>query len=286
MDPSEIFTQYRPLLFSIAYRMLGSATEAEDMVQETFLRWHNTANTASIESPKAYFTTVITRLCIDYLRLARVKREEYVGPWLPEPLFIDPSQDISKGTEFKESISMAFLLLLECLTPMERAVFLLHEVFDYSHTEIAAILEQSEANCRQILHRAKRALEKNEHHAMASPEQQKRLFSQFLEASMNGDMQGLLSLLVDDITLYSDGGFARRPIHGPKNVANFILGILRKAPSGLEIAVSEVNTQPALLVYIDGKLQGVLTLNIAARQITEIYFQLNPQKLTTIPPHP
>ncbi|MBI2331061.1 MAG: RNA polymerase sigma-70 factor [Chloroflexi bacterium] len=283
MDQSEIFTQYHSLLFSIAYRMLGSAMEAEDMVQEAFLRWHNAAD-AVIESPKAYLTTVITRLCIDHLRLARVKREEYIGPWLPEPLFVDPAQDIGKGIEAHESLSLAFLLLMESLTPMERAVFLLHEVFAYSHTEIAAMVEQSEANCRQILHRAKHSLERNKRHIQVSPEDQKRLFSQFLQASANGDVQGLLSMLADDITLYSDGGFARRPIYGSKNVANFIFGLLRKASPGLELVVSEVNAQPALLCYVDGNLFGVLTLHVSASKVKDVYFQLNPQKLTTIPP--
>lgn len=284
-NQTDIFTQYQPYLFSIAYRMLGSVMEAEDMVQETFLRWQKKTD-VDIQSPKAYLTAIITRLCIDHLRLARVKREEYIGPWLPEPLLTDPSQDVSGKIESNESLSLAFLLLMESLTPIERAVFLLHEIFAYSHTEIAKTLDESEANCRQILHRAKQSVEKNQHRVHVSPEDQKRLFSQFLQASANGDLQGLLSLLADDITLYSDGGFARHPVYGPKNVANFILGLLRKAPSGLEMIVSEVNAQPALISYVNGKLFSVLTLNIAGNQITDIYFQANPEKLTTIPPQP
>lgn len=281
----DLFMQYQRLLFAIAYRMLGSVMEAEDMVQETFLRWHNTAD-ADIESPKAYLTAIVTRLCIDHLRLARVKREESIGTWLPEPLFIDPSQDTSRNAEFNESLSLAFLFLMESLSPTERAVFLLHEVFAYNHMEIAKIIGRSEANCRQILRRARRALEQNNQHAEVSPEQQKRLFSQFLQASLNGDMQGLLSLLADDITLYSDGGFARRPIYGSKNVANFILGIRRKAPISLEVVASEANAQPALLIYTEGRLYGVLALNYAAGQVTDIYFQLMREKLATIPQHP
>ena len=288
-NQTDIFTQYQPYLFSIAYRMLGSVMEAEDMVQETFLRWQKKTG-VDVQSPKAYLTAIITRLCIDHLRLARVKREEYIGPWLPEPLLIDPSQNISRDAELNESLSLAFLLLMENLTPIERAVFLLHEVFAYSHAEIAEMIEQSEANCRQILHRAKQSVERKRPHIHVSAEEQRRLFSQFLQASGNGDMQGLLSLLASDITLYSDGGgkksVARHPVRGPENVASFILGLLNKAPSSLQMVMSEVNIQPALISYIDGKLFSVLTLNIVGDQITDIYFQANPEKLTTIPPQP
>ncbi len=288
-NQSDIFTQYQPLLFSIAYRMLGSVMEAEDMVQETFLRWQKKTG-VNVQSPKAYLTAIITRLCIDHLRLARVKREEYIGPWLPEPLFIDPSQNISRDAELNESLSLAFLLLMENLTPIERAVFLLHEVFAYSHKEIAEMIERSEANCRQILHRAKQSVERKRPHIHVSAEEQRQLFSQFLQASSNGDMQGLLSLLADDIVLYSDGegkeGIARYPIKGSENVANFILGVLRKASINLQMVVSEVNAQPALISYIDGKLFSVLTFNVVGDQITDIYFQANLEKLTTIPPQP
>ncbi|MBK6646551.1 MAG: sigma-70 family RNA polymerase sigma factor [Anaerolineales bacterium] len=203
MASSEIFSQYRPLLFSIAYRMLGSVMEAEDVVQEAFLRWHNAADT-EIESPKSYLTAIVTRLCIDYLRLARVKREESIGSWLPEPLFSDPAQDMNRSIELNESLSLAFLFLMESLTPTERAVFLLREVFAYGYAEIADLLGRSEANCRQIFHRAKTALDGDKRRAQVSPEQQKRLFTQFLQASMDGDLQDLVSMLADDIVMYSD----------------------------------------------------------------------------------
>ncbi len=284
MDSSEIFAQYRSLLFSIAYRMLGNVMEAEDVVQEAFLRWHNTD--ADIESPKAYLTAIVTRLSIDHLRLARVKREESIGTWLPEPLFSDPTQDTVGSVEANESLSLAFLFLMESLTPTERAVFLLREVFAYSYAEIAKFLEQSETNCRQIFHRANTALNRDKRHVQVSPEQQKRLFSQFLQASMNGDLHGLMSVLADDITLYSDGGFAHRPIYGAKNVANFILGIRGKAPASLEVIVSEVNAQPALFIYTEGLLYGVMALKYSAGWVTEVYFQLVHEKLGTIPRYP
>ncbi|MCC6986725.1 MAG: RNA polymerase sigma-70 factor [Anaerolineales bacterium] len=282
MASSEIFSQYRPLLFSIAYRMLGSVMEAEDVVQEAFLRWHNAADT-EIESPKSYLTAIVTRLCIDYLRLARVKREESIGSWLPEPLFSDPAQDMNGSIELNESLSLAFLFLMESLTPTERAVFLLREVFAYGYAEIADLLGRSEANCRQIFHRAKTALDGDKRRAQVSPEQQKRLFTQFLQASMDGDLQDLVSMLADDIVMYSDGGFARHPIYGAKNVASFILGLRRKAPDSLEVVISETNAQPALFIYTEGRLYGVMTLNYGAGRITEVYFQLMREKLTTIP---
>ncbi len=256
--------------------------EAEDVVQEAFLRWHNAADT-EIESPKSYLTAIVTRLCIDYLRLARVKREESIGSWLPEPLFSDPAQDMNGSIELNESLSLAFLFLMESLTPTERAVFLLREVFAYGYAEIADLLGRSEANCRQIFHRAKTALDGDKRRAQVSPEQQKRLFTQFLQASMDGDLQDLVSMLADDIVMYSDGGFARHPIYGAKNVASFILGLRRKAPDSLEVVISETNAQPALFIYTEGRLYGVMTLNYGAGRITEVYFQLMREKLTTIP---
>ncbi len=188
----EDFDLHRPLLFSIAYRMLGSVADAEDVVQEAYLRWQEASET-EVRSPRAYLSTVVPRLCIDQLRSARVKREEYAGPWLPEPLLTEPASDIVEAAALDESLSMAFLVLLESLTPTERAVFLLREVFDYDYQEISRFVGKSEANCRQIARRARASVAARRPRFERSPEQQKRLMEGFLEACMGGDVEGLCS---------------------------------------------------------------------------------------------
>src|SRR5436305_5443299 len=221
-NTTQIFNQYRALLFSIAYRMLGSATDAEDIVQEAFLRWLQ-ASDEEIQSPKAFLSTVVTRLCIDQLRSARAQREQYVGPWLPEPIPTGQRQDLTETAVLAESLSFAFLVMLESLGPLERAVFLLREVFDYDYSEIAAIVGKSEANCRQVLHRAHQHLGQRRPRYDVSHEQQERITSQFMHATTSGDMQGLLNLLTDDIVFTADsGGKVRaglKPVHGPDKVA-------------------------------------------------------------------
>src|ERR1700739_3984761 len=188
------FDQYRGLLFSIAYRMLGPIADAEDMLQETFIRWHQSAE-QDIRSPRAFLVTIISRLCMNHLQSARVQREEYVGQWLPEPLLTDPKNDPLKALKIDESLSMPFLVLLERLTPVERAVFLLHEVFDYKHSEIAEVLGQSEANCRQILRRARQHVGVVGRRFKASAQESNDLLERFLQATRKGDMEGLVALL-------------------------------------------------------------------------------------------
>ena len=252
MAQIEQFSQYRSLLFSIAYRMLGSAMEAEDMVQETFLRWQQVPE-GEVKSTKAYLTSIITRLCIDQLRSARVQREQYVGPWLPEPLLTEQTPQQSDPTVLAESLSMAFLVLLERLNPTERAIFLLREVFDYGYAEIARIVGKSEANCRQLARRARQHITSQRPRFEPSPEAQQRLTSQFMETVATGDLPGLLTLLADDITLWSDGGgkvtSATRPIHGATNVAHFFLGIVRKIPANYKVRLTWVNNRPAIIGY-------------------------------------
>jgi RNA polymerase sigma-70 factor (ECF subfamily) len=215
MDRLETFNQYRPLLFSIAYRMLGSVMDAEDMVQETYLRWEQ-AYGNEIQSPKAYLSAIITRLCIDQLRSARAQREVYPGPWLPEPLITGEPAGTADIAALNESLSMAFLILLEKLPPVERAVFLLREVFDYPYGDIAAIVNKSEANCRQMVSRSKAYIAAGRPRFEVSPAEQQQLTSQFIEACTAGDLDNLVNILAEDIILWSDGGgkgaAARQPI--------------------------------------------------------------------------
>src|SRR5438270_1414191 len=199
------FDQYRGLLFSIAYRMLGTVADAEDMLQETFIRWQQSAGD-DIRSPRAFLVTIISRLCINHLQSARVQREEYVGQWLPEPLVTDPASDPFGIIKVDESLSMAFLVLLERLTPIERAVFLLREVFEYEYSEIAAVLAQSEVNCRQILRRARQHVSAMRPRFKVPEQKRDDLLKLFLEAIGTGEMSGLIDLLADDVVLHSDGG--------------------------------------------------------------------------------
>ena len=283
------FDEYRPLLFSIAYRMLGSVMDAEDMVQEAWLRWQQTEQV--IESPKAYLSTIITRLCLDQLKSARHTREVYVGPWLPEPLLTDPAQPQSNLTgtiELAESLSMAFLVVLESLSPAERAVFLLHEVFDYEYPEIAQIVEKSEANCRQMAHRARQHLASRRPRYNVSEVERNQLYGQFVRACTTGDLPGLINILTDDIVLRSDGGgkaqAARNPIYGSDRVARFLLGIIAKANAGsYSFASVEANGQPAIVVRNEaGRIIALFVLDLTPTHIQDIYAVVNPDKLAAL----
>jgi RNA polymerase sigma-70 factor, ECF subfamily len=286
MSRIEVFDRNRPLLFSISYRMLGSVMEAEDVVQEAFLRWQQTPED-EVRSPSAYLSTVVTRLCIDRLRSARARREQYVGPWLPEPLLEE--QEIPGAADLEDSLSMAFLVLLESLTPVERAVFLLREVFDYDYPEIATLVGKSEANCRQIARRARQSVAARRPRFESSPEQEERLLESFLQASLSGDMESLLALLSEDVTLYSDGGgkaqAALRPIYGADRVSRFISGTLKKAPPDLALRQTRVNGRPGLVGYFgDGSPQSVVTLDVGEGRIRAIRLVVNPEKLGNVPP--
>lgn len=281
-DTTKTFNQYRVLLFSIAYRMLGSATDAEDIVQEAFLRWLQ-AGDEEIQSPKAFLSTVVTRLCIDQLRSARARRELYVGPWLPEPLQTDQRQDLTETAALAESLSFAFLVMLENLGPLERAVFLLREVFDYDYAEIAAIVGKSEANCRQVFHRAQQHLEQRRPRFEVSREQQERITAQFMLASLGGDMQGLLSLLSEDVVFAADSGGKTwgglKPVHGADKVARGMLGGRRFLPADIQGGIEEVNGQPAIVGYVDGRPTIVVLLYIEDGLIRRVYQVVNPDKL-------
>jgi RNA polymerase sigma-70 factor (ECF subfamily) len=278
----DVFSAYRPLLFSIAYRMLGSVMDAEDVVQEAFLRWQQ-QDSATVASPKSYLTTVVTHLSIDALRAARVRREEYVGQWLPEPLVADERAVDADPVALAESLSLAFLTLLERLTPMERAVFLLHEVFAYPFDEIAHIVGKSSANCRQIALRDRRHLGARRPRFVSHREEQERLTEQFIRACTSGDLSALLALLADDVTAYADGGgkaaAARRPISGADRVARFFIGIAAKAPPTFTFRIATINGQPTLLGALDGRPYAVYALEVAEERIQAIRTVLNPDKL-------
>ena len=281
------FDQYRGLLFSIAYRMVGSVTDAEDMLQETFIRWQQASN-GDIRSPKAFLITIVSRLCINHLQSARVQREEYVGEWLPEPLVTDPSGDPLGILQADESLSMAFLVLLERLTPVERAVFLLREVFDYKYSEIAAALNLTEANCRQILRRSRQHVRAVRPRFRASARERDDLLERFLQATGNGDMEALVGLLSSDVVLHSDGGgkalAVPKPIYGSDRVARGILGALRKlVPKNLVQRIVQINGEPGLVNYLDGQPFSVLSLDVSEGRIRSIYLVTNPEKLSHLP---
>ena len=284
---TQIYEDLQPLMFSIAYRMLGSATEAEDIVQEAFLRFHKeTTGGTEVDSAKAYLSAVTTRLSIDHLRSARVRRERYVGTWLPEPILTEESDDVALHAETADSLSMGFLVLLESLTPVERAVFLLHDVFDYDFGEIAGIVGKSEVNCRQIASRARQRVHEGKPRFEASRARKEELADRFFDAAVEGNLDGLLELLADDVVAYGDGGgraFATlQPVHGRKKVGNIIMA---GAQRGRELGVVgmrrvEINGEPgAIFVREDGEPVGVVALEISDDQIQTFRGITNPEKL-------
>ncbi len=288
MQQQDVFQAYKPLLFSIAYNMLGSVMDAEDCVQEAFLRWYQATNlgeTEAVHSPKSYLSTMVTRLSIDHLRSARVRREQYVGVWLPEPLIATDETCVTGMAELSEALSVAFLHLLEHLSPLERAVFLLRQVFDYG--AIATMVQKSEDNCRQIVRRARQHLGARHSRYHASREQQEAILHQFLRACLDGDMDGLLGLLANDIVFYADSGgkvpAARHPISGAHRVARALLGHVRKAPEDLRFRVALINGQPGMIVYRSGVPAVLLILELLDGQIWEIDVIANPDKLQGVP---
>ena len=277
------FETLRPLLFGIAYRMLGSAMEAEDIVQEAYLRYRDVAE-EHVRSPKALLTTIVTRLCLDHLKAARVQREVYIGDWLPEPVL---TQDLPFERAIEaETLSMAFLLLLEHLSPLERAVFLLHEVFDYTYREIGEIADRSEPACRQLLHRAKVQISMHRSHLADPVDVSHRVLAQFVDAVSSGDVAGVMQLIADDGVSVSDGGgkasAATRPLVGADRIARFIMGLVRQAPPDSEVEVASINAQPGLIVRVSGHVEIVVVLHVYLGQIQRVYFIRNPEKLHLI----
>jgi len=287
----EDYAEFRPLMFSIAYRMTGSISDAEDIVQEAFLRLTRVLRDGTIiDSPKAYLATATTRLAISHLRSARVRRESYVGAWLPEPLLIDDEPDPAERAEMSDSLSMAFLVLLESLTPTERAVFLLHEVFGYDYKEIAGITGKSETNCRQILVRARHHVDDGKPRFDASREQREEVARRFFAAAEGGDMTALLELLAPDVVMVGDGGgkawAIAQPLSGAERVARLLLGLYRRAPKmGVHLEPAWVNGQPGAVSYDgEGRVVNVFVLDIADGQVQTVRSIVNPDKLHHLGP--
>ncbi|MEV4380779.1 RNA polymerase sigma-70 factor [Streptosporangium sp. NPDC049644] len=288
MSKVEEFEELRPLLFSIAYRILGSVGEAEDAVQETWLRYDGSA--ARPTSAKALLSTTVTRISIDVLRSARVRREEYVGPWLPEPLLSDPYQDPARSVELADSVSMAALLLLERLSPLERAVFVLREVFGFGFDEVAAAVGRSEAACRQLLVRARRHMEAGRPRFEAARAEREELASRFFDALREGDLVGLRELLAADVSVVGDGGGKApqlaRAVVGAENVARLLASLLpRLARIDVTFEPHEVNGQPgAIFRDRDGRVLHILVLDVLDGQVQTIRSVINPDKLGHVGP--
>ncbi|HEU5318412.1 MAG TPA: RNA polymerase sigma factor SigJ [Chloroflexota bacterium] len=299
---AERYAEFRALLFSIAYRLTGSAVEAEDALQDGYVRVHDAAGAHGeewVESPRAYLSTLITRLCLDHLKRVKTDRERYDGPWLPEPVLTAAgareAADPAEESELRESISLAFLVLLEALSPEERAAFLLHEVFEYPHDEIAPMIGKSPAACRQLLRRAHTRLEERRkvhsgaavssrrRRSASTAADHQRLMTRFLHAVERGDVQALAATLAADVVHVSDGGgkafAARRPIVGREAVLNFLAGLLRLKPPGTRFTSEQVNGGPALLVWVGEQLIQVTTLEVEDGVVTRSHAVVNPDKL-------
>ena len=263
--------------------MLGSVSEAEDVLQDAYLRWVG-ADRSDIDNPAAYLTTVVTRLCLDVLKSARVTREVYVGPWLPEPLVSETEPDPADAAVIADSLSMAFLVLLESLSPLERAAFLLREVFGYEYDEVASVLERDAAACRQLVSRARRQVDARRPRYAASRAEGERLTTEFLVACTTGDVEGLMQLLAGDVVLNSDGGgvvsAARRPVFGADDVARFMVGIGRNASSDLQVRLTLVNGDPGAVVSLHDTVVFVIALEVVDCHITAVNIVRNPEKLT------
>jgi RNA polymerase sigma-70 factor (ECF subfamily) len=288
----DLLRALRPAAFAIAYRMLGSVAEAEDIVQEALLRVHGALDQGErIESPRAYVATVVTRLAIDELRSARARRETYAGEWLPEPLVTDATDDPARHAEMADSLSLAFLVLLESLSPEQRAVLLLHDVFDYGYEEIARIVGKSQDNVRQLAARARRHVEERRPRFDASKEQRDELARRFFAAAEHGDLGALETLLAHDVVLHGDGGgkvpALARSLRGRSRVARTLLAWMRQGAriAGAGMRQVEVNGQPgALLLDGDGRLISVLALDIAGGQVRGVSSIVNPDKLAHLGP--
>jgi RNA polymerase sigma-70 factor (ECF subfamily) len=272
--------EHRHALFGIAYRMLGDRAAAEDVVQETFFKARD-ADAEIVASPRAWLSTVVTRLCLDHLKSARVRREQYVGPWLPEPLPTEAAVE-------RETISMAFMVLLETLSPIERAVFLLHDVFDYTHAEVAAIVQEQEATVRQILHRAKAHVVARRPRFSGTREQHALLMDGFIQACIAGDVEGLGRLLAADVVCYTDGGgkavAATKPVRGAADTARFLAGLARKGAGVGTFDRIVLNGEMTLVARVGGRIDTIVSIATDGERITEIDILRNPDKLARLAP--
>jgi RNA polymerase sigma-70 factor (ECF subfamily) len=280
--PDAAFEEHRPMLERLAYRMLGSLPDADDIVQEAYLRW-SAQDRSDVMSPRAYLSAVVTRLCIDRRQAIEERKTTYIGPWLPDPVVEPGRSDPAGRLETAESVSMALMLVLESLSPVERAAYLLRRIFDYGYDEIAGILGRSEVGCRQLVSRAEDRIQSRRPRFDPDPGEAERLTAAFLQACSSGDVQGLVDLLATDAVLYSDGGgkvsAALTPIVGADRIARLFVGILKKAPAGLEMRGVLVNGQPGLLALIDGQVIQVNTFDVVDGRIAACFAIRNPDKL-------
>ncbi|MFD9794110.1 RNA polymerase sigma-70 factor [Streptomyces sp. NPDC059070] len=280
------FAEHRRLLFATAYRMLGSVSDAEDILQDAWLTWSR-AGRGEVRSPKAYLVRTVTNLALNRLASAAATRESYVGPWLPEPLLTSP--DIADETELSESVSMAMLVVLETLGPVERAVFVLREVFGYSHAEIADVLERPEATVRQIAHRARAHVQARRPRYDTDAAERDQVTRSFIAACRGGDLNAVMELLAPDVTSWSDGGgkvaAARRPLHSPGHVARWMLGVLAKpGREALEFRPATINGEQGLIFTVDDRPIGALCYDLLDGRIHSLRFQVNPDKLSGLRP--
>jgi RNA polymerase sigma-70 factor (TIGR02957 family) len=291
-DSEQLLEELRPVSFAVAYRMLGSVSEAEDIVQEALLRFHRALEDGeAIQSPRAFVATVTTRLAIDELRSARVRRERYIGEWLPEPIITNSGDDPAQQAEMVDSLSLAMLVLLESLSPEQRAVLLLHDVFDYDYPEVAEIIGKSQDNVRQLATRARRHVDERRPRFQASREQQQELGRRFFAAAQEGDVAGLEAMLAQDVVLTGDGGgkapALARSLHGRDRVTRALANWIKAGTRipGVQLRPAEVNGSPGALV-LDGQahLLGVWALEIADGQIQGISSIVNPDKLAHLGP--
>lgn len=275
------FAQYRPLLFSIAYEMLGSAADAEDVVQESYLRWADT-DRAAVLNEKAYLSQIVTRQSLNHMRTLARRKETYVGPWLPEP--IGTRADASSDVVFAESLSFAVLLVLESLSPAERAVFVLREVFDYPHSEIAEMLGKTDLAVRQLASRARDHVTQRRKRFDADQDVAQNVLGEFLASAATGDVDRLVGLLSEDVVVYSDGGgmvggVPRRPIRGSDKVARFMVGASRKGAADATFEFTQCNGLPAVLVKIGTQVVSAILADVADGRISAMYLVVNPEKL-------
>ncbi|NJP32613.1 RNA polymerase sigma-70 factor [Micromonospora thermarum] len=280
---TETFLAHRNLLFTVAYEMLGSAADAEDVLQETWLRWV-TVDLEQVRDQRAYLVRITTRQSLNRLRTIKRRKEAYVGPWLPEPLLTTP--DVAEDVELAESVSMALMLVLETLSPTERAVFVLREVFDLGYDEIATAVDKSPAAVRQIAHRARQHVDARRPREVVSASETRAALESFQRALETGDLQGLLDVLAPEVVLVGDGGgvkqAALRPVTGAEKVVRMFVGGLRKVDGTLTAEPTVVNGNPALLVRLDGEIDGVMAIRVEDARITGLYYVRNPEKLTRI----
>jgi RNA polymerase sigma-70 factor (ECF subfamily) len=290
VSDAEVFEANMDLMFAVAYRMLGTISDAEDAVQDAWLRW-SAAHREQVTDQRAYLARVVVNTALNRLRAVRARREAYVGPWLPEPLLTETGPDPAERAELAESVSMAMLVVLESLTPDERAVFVLREVFGFSHAEIGAALGRPDAAVRQLAHRAREHVQARRPRFDVDWDQQRAVTERFLAAAAGGDIEGLMSVLAPNVTLLTDGGGKRksalRPITGTAKVARFIAGIVTRPYMGVEVSAmrldaAEINGAPGTLISAGGQPVAVLTMTVADGRITALQLLTNPDKLSAV----